>query len=323
MAKIMKMADAVREFVHDGDLMVIGGCTTNRKPYAIVREIIKQRKKDLYLYGAASAGDIDMLIGGGCCKAYVNAYCANSGYTNVSRVYRRAIEEGKLLFEDYSLDIQSLILHTAALGLPFVAVKHQLGSDLVEKVGISEEVRKQHPKLPPKKLIIGEDPFHPGQVYCYIPAPKIDCAIIHVQKASPDGTCRIEGSIYSDLDISIAATRLIVSCEELVPSEELRRDSSQNQIASILPDAIVVAPYGAHPSQMNNYYDYDREYFRYYDKVSRSDDSFAEYLDEWVYGLEDHEQYLNKLGIKHLIDLNCTKGRGFCDSELSWGGSVK
>lgn len=323
MAKIMTMADAVQEFVHDGDLMVIGGCTTNRKPYAIVREIIKQRKKDLYLYGAASAGDIDMLIGAGCCAAYVNAYCANSGYTNVSRMYRNAIENGRLLFEDYSLDIQSLILHTAALGLPFAAVKHQLGTDLVEKVGISEEIRKQHPKLPSKKLIIGDDPFNPGQIYCYIPTPKIDCAVIHVHKASPDGTCRIEGSVYSDLDIAIAATRLIVSCEELVPNDELRRESSLNQIASILPDAVVVAPYGAHPSQMNHYYDYDRAYFRYYDKVSRSDDSYSDYLNEWVYGLEDHEAYLNKLGIKRLVDLKCTKGRGYCVTDLSWGGSIK
>ncbi len=314
MSKIMSVSDAVAKYVTDGCSMAIGGCTINRKPYAVVREIIRQKKKNLYLHGGPAGGDADMLIGSDCCTAFINSYCANSGYSNVSRRYRKYIEEGKILFEDYSLDVHATLFHAGAMGFPFIAVKHMLGSDLVEKVGISEEIRKKHPKLPPKKLMLGEDPFNPREKYCFIPVPLIDVAIIHVQKASPDGTARIEGAVFEDLDIAMAATHLIVSCEEIVTNEELRKDPGLNQIPCILADAIVKTPYGAHPSQCSGYYDYDREYLRYYDKVGKEDELYAQYLDEWVYTPEDHYAYLEKLGLKRLLSLHVQKGKNI--SEL-------
>ena len=315
MSKIMSLEAAVSSFIHDGDSISIGGCTTNRKPYALVREIIRQKKKNLYLHGAASGGDADMLIGANCCVAYINSYCANSGYTNVSRRYRKYVEEGKILFEDYSLDIHAALYHAAALGFPFIAVKHMLGSDLVDQVGISEEVRAQHPKLPPQKCKVLENPFHPGDQLCYIPVPDIDLALIHVQKASPDGTFRIEGAIFNDLDMALGARHVIVSCEEIVTDEEIRREPGANQISCIIPDAIVLAPYGAHPSQVYNYYDYDRDYLKYYDKVSKEDDLYDAFLDEWVYVPADHFAYLDKIGVKRLMDLRVCRGMNFAVSH--------
>lgn len=311
MNKIMSLQDAVASCVHDGDSICIGGCTTNRKPYALVREIIRQGRKNLYLHGAASGGDADMLIGAGCCAAYINSYCANSGYSNVSRRYRAFIEQGKLLVEDYSLDIHAALYHAAALGFPFIAVKHVLGSDLVDQIGISEEVRALHPKLPPKKYAIGSNPFDPDDILCYIPVPDIDVALIHVQKAAPDGTCRIEGAVFNDLDMALGARRVIVSCEEIVTAEEMRREPGLNQISCLVPDAVVWTPYGAHPSQVSNYYDYDRDYLRYYDQVGRADESFETYLDEWVRKPKDHYEYLEKLGIRRLFSLNVRKGLNF------------
>lgn len=311
MSKVMTLERAVAAFVHDGDSLCVGGCTTNRKPYALVREVIRQGRKGLYLHGAASGGDADMLIGADCCAAYINSYCANSGYSNVSRRYRKYVEEGRILLEDYSLDIHAALYHAAALGFPFIAVKHMLGSDLVEQVGISEAVRAEHPKLPAKKCLVAEDPFRPGDKLCYIPVPDIDVALIHVQKAAEDGTCRIEGAVFNDLDMALGARRVIVSCEELVTVEELRREPGLNQISCIVPDAVVVAPYGAHPSQVYNYYDYDRAYLRYYDAVGRDDGAYAAYLDEWVRGPEDHYAYLEKLGVRRLLELNVRKGTNF------------
>jgi len=318
----MSLEAAVSSFVHDGDSICIGGCTTNRKPYALVREIIRQGISGLYLHGAASGGDADMLIGADCCTAYINSYCANSGYTNVSRRYRKYVEEGKLLFEDYSLDIHAALYHAAALGFPFIAVKHMLGSDLVDQVGIAEEVRKQHPKLPPKKCMIADNPFHPGDQLCYIPVPDIDVALIHVQKASPDGTCRIEGAVFNDLDMALGARHVIISCEEIMTNEEIRRDPGLNQISCIIPDAIVLAPFGAHPSQVYNYYDYDRDFLKYYDKVSREDALFDEFLNEWVRKPVNHYAYLDRLGIKQLMDLRVRHGMNFSVAPETEGGNV-
>lgn len=312
--KVTTLEKAIKTFVHSGDCIVFGGNTTNRKPYAAVHEIIRQGIKDLYIIGMCAGGDSDMLIGAGSCRAYANAYCANSGYTNVCRRYRKYIEEGKILVEDYSLDVLPTMIHAAALGLPYVPLKNMLGSDLVNKWGIPEEIREKDKKLNCKKLIIDKNPFKPDELVCLVPTPEIDVAILHVQKASPEGIVRIEGGLLYDLDCAMAAKRLIVTCEELVESNELRRQPHYNQLPSIVTDAVVPVPFGAHPSQVFNYYDYDKEFLRMYDRISRDDVSFQKFLKEWVFDLENHEQYLQKIGIGRLLNLRVVKGLGYVPS---------
>jgi len=302
---------AIEKFVHDGDCITFGGFTTNRKPYAAVHEIVRQGKKDFYLIGGPAGGEADILIGADRCKAYINCYTANSGYSNVSRRFRKFIEEGKLLFEDYSMDAQTIMFHAAALGLPFVPVKQMLGSDLVEKWGISEEIRAKHAKLPAKKLIISHDPFNSEEKVCLLPTPDLDVAIIHAQKVSTDGTVRIEGSKLTDLDMAMAARRCIVTCEEIVEADELMQEASLNCIPGYKVTAVVHVPYGAHPSQVYNYYDYDSAYLKMYDKVSGDDALFEQFLQEWVYSVGCHEEYLNKLGVTRLNKLKIRQGLGY------------
>ena len=314
--KLMSMKEAIGKFVHAGDFLALGGCTTGRKPYAAVSEIIRQGIKDLYIHGGNGGGDMDLLIGTGSCKVYINAYTANSGITNVSRRFRKFIEQNKILYEDYSLDVQSIIFHGAALGFPYVPIKHMLGSDLVEKWGISEEIRKKDPKLPDKKLMVAENPFNPGETLCLVPIPEIDVAIVHVQKAALDGTARIEGSIFSDLDMAMAAKHCIVTCEELVDVDEIRREPYRNTIPCLVTDAVVLAPFGAHPSQCYNYYDYDREFFRMYDKVSGDDLLFDAFIQEWIMDCEDNMKYLEKLGTRRLNSLKVIDGIGYAPVSM-------
>lgn len=307
----MIMQEAINKYVHDGDCIALGGFVTNRKPYAAACEIIRQGKKDLYVQSGAAGGDVDMMIGAGLVKVLFVSYLANSGFTQVGRRFRNAVEQGKILFEDYSLDVHCVLFHAAALGLPFIAVKNMLGSSLIDKWGIPAEVYKSDPKLPPFKLKVDTNPFNPDEQVCYLPVPKIDTAIIHVQKAAPDGTCRIDGSLYGDMDISMAATNCIVTCEELVSPQMLRAEPWRNQLPNIAVDAVVHAPYGAHPSQCANCYDYDGVYLRKYDKASKDDQLFKEFIDEWIYGVEDHNEYVDKLGVAYLNGLHVTPGFGF------------
>lgn len=310
-SKVMSMQEAISKFVHDGDHIVLGGFVTNRKPYAAVHEIIRQGIKDLYLDGGPGGGDVDLLIGANCVKVLFNSYVANSGYTQVSRRFRKYIEEGKILFEDYSLDVQPIMYHAAALGMPYVAVKNMLGSSLVDKWGIDPETYKNDPKLPPCKLIVADNPFEPGDKVCLLPTPKIDTAIIHVQQAAPDGTCRVDGSIFIDTDIAMGATNCIVTCEQIVHPDELRREPWRNQLPKVVPDAVVEAPFGAHPSQCTNYYDYDGLFMRMYDKVSGDDELFEEFLNEYIRGTKDHKEYLDKLGASRLLGLSAKNGWGY------------
>lgn len=311
MSKIYKLDEAIKSFVKDGDCIAFSGFTTNRKPYAAVYEILRQGIKDLYLMGGPAGGDADMLIGAGRIKAYINSYTGNSGFTNVSRRFRKAIEAGNLLFEDYSLDAQTMMYHAAAIGIPYIAIKQMLGSDIVDKWGISEAERKLHDKLPDKKLIVTTNPFDPQEQVCLLPAPDIDVAIIHVQKVSTEGVVRIEGSKLSDLDIALAARKCIVTCEELVEPEELMRDTEANCIPAFKTTAVVHVPFGAHPSQAYNYYDLDAEFLKMYDKASGDDELFDAFLAEWVYGVNSHEEYIEKLGTSRINKLKVRKGLGY------------
>lgn len=310
-SKVMTAAEAVSRFVRDGDCLALGGFVTNRRPYTLVREIIRQRKKNLCLEGGPSGGDMDMLIGAGCVEIMLVSYIANSGYTMVCRRFRDALEHRRILFDDYSLDVQTIAYHGAALGLSYVPVKNMLGSDLEKKWGISEEERKKHPKLPDKKFVVQEDPFHPGSRLCCVPTPEIDVACIHVQEASPDGTCRIEGAQFQDLDIAMAARRTIVSCERLASDEEMRRDPERNTLTGLCVDAVVPAAYGAHPSQCFGCYDYDSMFYLNYDKVSRTQEDFDAFISEYVDGCPTHEDYLDKIGAARLANLSVRPGYGY------------
>ena len=197
------------------------------------------------------------------------------------------------------------------------------GSDLVNMWGIDREVRKTEPTLDNDKLVIVDNPFNPGEKVVALPVPKIDCAILHVQQASPDGTCIIEGDEFGDVDMAIASKRTIVTCEE-----------------GACVDAVVHAPYGAWPSQCYGYYDDDVAALREYDSASKYYDTedakrilqkeaekkgiafdpatkvetFVDYLDKYVYSVTDHKELLDKLGASRLIALKNVPGLGYAGS---------
>ena len=311
MGKVYTLSEAVSKFVENGDLIAFGGFTTNRKPIAAVHEILRQKKGDFVVESGPCGSDVDMLIGEKRVKAYINCYTADSGVTNVSRRFRKAYEKGELLMEDYSQDALMLMLHAASLGLPFLPVCLMQGSGLTDKWGISKEVRKTIDKLPDDKFVYMDNPFNPGQKVVAVPVPQIDTAIIHVQMASPDGTCRIIGDEFHDVDIAVAAKKVIVTCEQLVSNEYIRQDPTKNSIAPFCVDAVVHVPYGAHPTQCYDFYDYDNAFLKAYGAASKTDEDFKAFLDEWVYGVNSPEEYREKLGANRLIALNNVPGFGY------------
>ena len=337
MNKLMTLHDAVAKYVEDGDSISFGGFTTNRKPYAVIYEILRQGQGHFTGWAGPAGGDWDMLIGEKRVEAYINCYTANSGYTNVSRRFRAAIEKGELNYEDYSQDVLMLQLHAASLGLPFLPVRLMQGSGLVDFWGMSPELRKTLEKVDDKKLEIIDNPFAPGEKVVAVPVPKLDTAVIHVQKASPDGTCIIEGDEFHDIDIAVAARKVIVTCEELVSNEYIRQDPALPCIFGACVDAVVHAPFGAWPSQCYNYYDCDGANLKQYDKASLYQDdedaqvqlkkkaekkgipfdpnqkpeTFRDFLDYWVYSVKDHDELLDKIGGARLTKLKVTPGLGY------------
>lgn len=311
--KVMSLHDAIEKYVHSGDHIVLGGFVTHRRPVAVAYEIIRQGITDLVYESAGGAMDGDLLIGAGRVKILLESYMANSGYTQVCRRMRKAIESGTLMFEDYSLDVQPIQYHAAALGSPYIPIKNMLGSDLADKWGIPAEEWKNNPKLPNAKFLIEDNPFDPGKgdTLLLLPAAPLDVAVIHAQYAAPDGTCRVEGLTAIDADVAMGAKYCIVTCEQIVHPDFLRQAPWANTLPNLVADAVVEVPFGCHPLQCANFYDYDGMFMRMYDEVSKDEEKFQAFLDEYVYGCPTHMDYLDKLGASRLLGLKVKPGWGY------------
>ena len=239
--KVMSLHDAVEKYVCDNDVLCLGGFTTNRKPYAAVYEILRQGKTGFVGWSGPAGGDWDALIGEGRVRAYINCYTANSGYTNVARRFRAAIEKGELTYEDYSQDVLMLQLHAASLGLPYLPVRMMQGSGLVKFWGISEEKRRTMEGVDNLKCVEIENPLEPGEKLLAVPVPKLDCAIIHVQQASPDGTCIIDGSPVNMSGKNYNFVSYGVNADGVIDYAELEK-----QVKKVRPK-LIVAGASAYP----------------------------------------------------------------------------
>lgn len=309
--KLMSLSDAVSRFVKRGSQIALGGFTISRNPMAVAYEIVRQRITDIHLVCHSHGQALDVLIGAGCVNRVEIAYAGNGRYAPTCIRFKKAVEGGEIEFEDYSNYQMGLRFLAGALAMPFVATKSGLGTDIVNMEGFSPETRKEK-GVAPKKLVIMDNPFDGGgDPVVLLPALNPDVTLIHAQYVGEDGTVRIKGLTFSDTEQAKAAGAVIVTCEEIVPRSFLRLDPDQNSLPSFLVDAIVRIPYGAHPTACYGFYDYDAGHFNHYKKVARDDTLFRAYLDEWVYGVASHEEYLKRVGAKALLSIKANSIVGY------------
>ena len=295
-AKIMPLEEAVEKFISNGAHIAIGGFTMQRHPMAFIREMIRQKKRDLVLYGHSPGIDADILIGAGLVKRVEIAYIGDELFVTPSPNFRKAVQEGSIQWEDYSNFGATLRLVAGALGIPFIPARTMLGSDMITMSGFGPEERKADPKAANKKLVLMDCPFT-GDKVVLLPAVNPDVAIIHAQMVGNEGTVRILGQSYADDFIARAAETVVVTAEEIVPEEFIRQSPEQNCIPFFRVDAIVHVPYGAHPTACYGCYDYDPQHYEVYVQAAKAGhEAFRKYLEEYVYGVEDHWEYLERIG---------------------------
>lgn len=309
--KLMTLEDAVRRFVKNGSQIAIGGFTVTRNPMALAYEIVRQGIKDIHLVCHSHGQALDVLIGAGCVKRLEIAYGGNGRYAPTCIRFKKAIQRGEIQFEDYSNYQMSLRFLAGALGIPFIPTKSGLGSDLINLEGFPPEIRKEK-KVASKKYVVTQNPFNgEDDKVVLLPALNPDVAIMHAQYVGEDGTVRIKGLTFADIEQAKSADIVIVTCEEIVPRSFIRLDPDQNSLPPFFVDAIVKIPYGAHPTAVYSCYDYDPKHLNLYKKVADDDRTFKEYLDEWVYGVKSHEEYLEKIGSTTLLQIKANPVLGY------------
>ena len=314
MDKTMSLAEAIAHYVKDGSHISIGGFTINRNPMAAVYEIIRQGRRNLHLYAHSNGQGVDELIGGGCVARLEIAYGGSGRFASTCIRFKKAVQARTIAVEDYSNYQMSLRFLAGAMGVPFLPTRSGLGSDILERWGFPPAMRAADDKIPNQKLCVIENPFQghtTARQVVLVPAIHTDVAIIHVQRAAADGTARIAGLPFVDVEQAKSAERLIVTCEELVSPESLRETSDRNQIPPFIVDAVVHVPHGAYPTACFGCYDYDPVFLKRYAALSKDDAAYQDYIDHTIRATVTHEAFLKIAAADRLEAIKADPATGY------------
>ena len=290
-SKVMTAAEAVSRFVADGATVGIGGQTLGRVTMALAHEIVRQGKKDLNLVGCSMSISMDMLVGAGLAR---RTECGTGNLELFGTTYRwrKAIEEGRLEVVDHSHLAMASRFLAGSLGLPFMPNKSLLGTDILRRKAFNGH----------KPFSVIDNPWNAGEPVVLLPALTPDVSLVHAQKADETGNVIIEGFTTHDVDMARASRAVIVSCEELVTADEVRREPGRTTIPYIYVDAVVVQPWGAYPTSTYRYYEHDEEHLRHYQACAREgDEAYTGYLQEYVYDCETFDEHLEKAAGKEKL----------------------
>lgn len=266
MSRFRSLPDAVRELVHDGDIVAMEGFT-HLIPFAAGHEIIRQERRDLTLVRMTPDLIYDQLIGAGCAARLIFSWGGNPGVGSLHR-FRDAVEHGwprALELVEYTHAALANAYDAGAANLPFAVLR----SHRDELAGLSPHV----------KAIVC--PFT-GETLTAVPAMRPDVAIIHAQRADREGNVLIEGILGVQKQAVLAARRALVTVEEAV-----ERFDGLHPNACVLPhwtvDAIAVVPGGAWPSYTHGYSDRQNSAYIQWDAIARERATFQAWLDEHVW----------------------------------------
>jgi glutaconate CoA-transferase subunit A len=266
MAAVLKLAEAVEENLRDGDTVAMEGFT-HLIPYAAGHEVIRQKRKDLTLIRMTPDLIYDQIIGMGGASKMIFSWGGNPGVGSLHR-FRDAYEKGwpnQITIEEHSHSAMAHAYDAGAAGMPFAVFRGYRGAEL--------------PRVNPNIKEV-TCPYT-GEKLATVPAIRLDCAIVHAQKADRDGNVLFEGIVGVQKEAVLSAKRSIVTVEEIV--DEIKAPSPN---AVMLPhwtvSAVVKVPGGAHPSYAQGYYKRDNAFYKAWDKIARDRDSFLAWMDENV-----------------------------------------
>ena len=278
MSKLVPLSEAIAKYVNDGDIVYAAGFT-HLIPFAAGHEIIRQGKKDLTLARATPDLIYDQMVAAGCATKVIFSYMGNPGVGSL-RIVRSAIEQGKLEWEEYSHFGMITRLQAGASGLPFLPMNQTGATDL----------EKANPNI--KRI---PDPFG-GKDVIVVPALNPDVAIVHVQRADANGNAHLWGIIGEQKEAAFAAKKVILTAEEIVDESVIRSDPNRTMIPGIVVSAVCHVRLHVIPRMHRDITTATMSSISPGTRSAKSAEATKQYLDEWVYGVKDRNEYWEKLG---------------------------
>lgn len=284
--KVQTLQDAIASYVRSGMTVSIEGFT-HAIPTAAGHEIIRQGIKDLTLVRMTADIVVDQMLGAGAIRKLVSSFVGNSSAGSLGEIRRRI--ESKvpepLEFVEYTHYGMICRYLAGAQRLPFYPLRSYFGSDLP---GVNPDLRRVESPYP--------GPDGEAESIYVVPAINPDVTIVHAQRADRWGNVQMWGLTGIQAEAVFSATHSIVTVEEIVDDDIVRSDPNRTIIPSHAVSAVVPVPMGAHPSFTQGFYDRDNAFYREWSAISADRERLMNWLDQWVYGTRDHDEYLAKLG---------------------------
>ncbi len=290
--KVTTMRDAIAELVRDGDTVAIEGFT-HLISFAAGHEIIRQGRRDLTLARLTPDLVYDQMVAAGCARKLIFSWLGNPGVGGLHAIRRRLEADGggdigpSLEVEEYS-HFGMVGRYTAgASRLPFFPLRSYVDSDLPRANPLIRQVASPY----------GDESI------AVVPPLNPDVTIIHAQRASAAGDVQVWGLLGCQKEAAFAASRVVAVVEELVDESVIRADPNRTLIPGLIVDAVVMEAWGAHPSYAQGCYDRDNAFYVEWDAISRDPERLEGWLREWVHGLDNRADYVEKLGVDRLAAL--------------------
>jgi glutaconate CoA-transferase, subunit A len=285
--KVVSLEEAAA-LVPDGASVGIGGSTLSRTPMAMIWALIRAGRRDLSCARGISSSEGELLFASGASRHILTSWFSLGIVWGVSRIMRLYTESNRARFEEWSHMAVGLRFRAGAMGVPFLPMRSMLGSDVIAQ-------------LRDTRLI--DCPFT-GEKLVLVPALNPDVALIHVQRCDPYGNAQIDGLPFMDLDIAMAANRVILTSERIVSNDQIRRRPDRTKIPFFAVDAVVEAPFGSAPHECYGLYEPLFSHLDGYAAQLKQDPEagMRDYLDHYFYGPKSWTEYLDLLGFAELLD---------------------
>jgi glutaconate CoA-transferase, subunit A len=295
--KVMSLEEAAA-LVPDGASVGIGGSTLSRTPMAMIRALIRAGRKELSCMRSIVSSEGELLFASEASRHIQTSWFSQGIVWGVSRVMRLYTEANRARFEEWSHMAMGLRFRAGAMGVPFLPMRSMMGSDVISR-------------LPDAKQI--ECPFT-GEKLVLVPALNPDFALIHVQRCDAYGNAQIDGLPFMDVDLAMAANRVILTAERIVSNDQIRRAPDQTKIPFLAVEAVVEVPFGSAPHECYGLYE---PLFRHLDtyaaQIKRDpEQGIKEYLERYFYGPQSWTEYLDLLGLAELLDAS-RRGKSIYD----------
>jgi glutaconate CoA-transferase, subunit A len=295
--KVMSLEEAA-DLVKDGDTVGIGGSTLSRTPMAMIWALIRAGRKNLSCSRSIMSSEGELLFGSGASDHVLTSWFSQGIVWGVSKVMRLYTEQKRARFEEWSHMAVGLRFRAGAMGVPFLPMRSMMGSDVIIR-------------LPETKQI--DCPFT-GEKLVLVPALNPEIALIHVQRCDAYGNAQMDGLQFMDIDLAMAANRVILTTERIVSNDQIRRTPDQTKIPFMTVDAVVEVPFGCAPHECYGMYEPFFKHLDMYAEMLRKDPEkgMAEYLERYFYGPKDWADYLTLIGVEEMLDAS-RRGRRIYD----------